>query len=187
MLRTGGDSGPRGELPKGTSRFALDSRGDLVQGRVVVPAADGPHPLVVLIGPDGGADSPWVDRAITALSGWSAVAAFDLPLCGRRRSDKLPLSILDAKTAQAAALRAELEVQLGADLERSIRFLGESATIDSTRVAILASGFGASLARRLAERADRPTSIVATIDAAADPDRLAKLAEELRSRLERGS
>lgn len=122
------------------SLFSLLSRGDRVRGRLAKPQRSGPHPLILISGPDGCARSPSVDAAIACWSTWAVVAAIDLPLCGARRSDKLLLPDLERDDSVVARVRADLERQVESDLERTLALLGGASQ------GLFGAGLGAELA-----------------------------------------
>jgi hypothetical protein len=84
--------------------WSLLARGDRVRGRIAKPPGTGPHAVIVLAGPDGCADGPFVESALAALAPRRAVVVFDLPLCGSRRSDKLSALVLDPRKPLAKRL-----------------------------------------------------------------------------------
>ncbi len=138
----------------GGQGFTLLSRGDRVRGRIAEPSGPGSHPLILIAGADGCASSASVDAALASWSEWSAVAAIDLPLCGGRHSDKLSLSELDHRGSLAGQLRADLEVQVASDLQRTF------ALLDYERAAFFGSGLGATLALPFCRRASGLRAIV---------------------------
>ena len=129
------------------TRWTLLSRGDRVHGHTWKPQRRGRHAVVILCTADGQAGGEWIERARTAWSQRAALASFDLPLCGSRRSDKLSELALDPNHPLAARLRADLEAQTAADLERVTAHLRVDPDLDPARVALVAVGLGARLAR----------------------------------------
>jgi dienelactone hydrolase len=124
-----------------------------VRGRIAKPSGAGPHPVVVLVGPDGAAQGPFVEAALSALLPRSAVVVFDLPLCGSRRSDKLTALALDPRQKLGRRLRADLEAQLDADLAAVLALVAAEPDLDATRVTFAGVGLGAKLAGPAATRA----------------------------------
>lgn len=127
--------------------WSLLSRGDRVRGRIVKPAGSGPHPVIVVAGPDGCASSPFIEAAIAAWSAGAAVIAFDLPLCGSRNSDKLTALALDLRLPLAKRLRAELEAQVAADLAQVRALIATDPHLDPARVTFAGVALGADLAK----------------------------------------
>ena len=127
--------------------WSLLSRGDRVRGRIVKPPGPGPHPVIVVAGPDGCASSPFVEAATAAWSARAAVVSFDLPLCGSRNSDKLTALALDVRLPLARRLRAELEAQVASDLAQVSALIAADPELDPARVTFSGVGLGAELAR----------------------------------------
>jgi hypothetical protein len=138
---------------EGGVRVTFLSRGDRVRGRVRLHRSDAP--LVLVGAPDGEADGPWASAVLHAWCGWASLAAFDLPLCGGRRSDKLSALAFDPQAALARALRPDLEVQLQADLESALDWLGEELEPPPRRIGFVGLGRAAELARSFCEREPR--------------------------------
>ena len=159
----------------GEAKWTLLSRGDRVHGRTWKPARRGPHPVVILCTPDGRSLGELVERARAAWSARAALATFDLPLCGARHSDKLSASALDPGHPHAARLRADLEAQTAADLERVIALLRSDPDLDPARVSLIGVGLGARLARGFASGAHGLAAVVL------DPERSVVSDEWLRS------
>ncbi len=130
----------------GCARFTLLSRGDRVHGRLLRPRDPAPCPLIVIATSDGLADGPAAQAVLAAWSEWAAVAALDLPLCGARTSDKLSIASLDAGDALADRLRADLQVQVKADLSRCFAFLAGELGAKPERSGLACAGIGADLA-----------------------------------------
>lgn len=147
--------------------WSLLSRGDRVRGRIVKPAGAGPHPVIVVAGPDGCASSPFIEAATAAWSARAAVVAFDLPLCGSRNSDKLTALALDLRLPLAKRLRAELEAQVAADLAQVRALIANDPHLDPARVTFAGVALGAELAKA-ALSSPHPFKRVA-VTAAADP------------------
>lgn len=129
------------------TRWSLLSRGDRVHGYLIRPAHPGPHPVLLLAGPDGCASSALAESAALACSATAALISFDLPLCGARRSDKLSALALDPGTPLAVRLRPELEQQVAADLAAVLALVAADPELDASRVTFVGVGLGAELAR----------------------------------------
>jgi hypothetical protein len=155
--------------------WSLLARGDRVRGRIAKPAGAGPHPVVVLAGPDGRAEGPFVETALAALLPRRAVVVFDLPLCGSRKSDKLSAYALDARHPLAQRLRPELEAQIAADLAAVLALVAGERDLDAARVTFVGVGPVGALAGPAAKR----TSGFADVELveAASPAWLRELAE----------
>jgi dienelactone hydrolase len=138
----------------GETRFSLLSGGDRVRGRIVRPAGRGPHPVVLVCGPGGSAESLFAEQAAAAWSGRAALVLIDLPLCGSRKSDKLSALALDRAQPLAQRLRAELLAQTAGDLSLVLGLVAEQPDLDAARVSLVGVGLGAELARDFAESAD---------------------------------
>ena len=151
------------------SLFSLLSRGDRVRGRLAKPQRSGPHPLILISGPDGCARSPSVDAAIACWSTWAVVAAIDLPLCGARRSDKLSLPDLERDDSVVARVRADLERQVESDLERTLALLGGASQ------GLFGAGLGAELALPFCR--NKPAQLHAIALAPASPARKRRLCQ----------
>ena len=144
----------------GQVRFSFVSRGDRVYGRVVTPPRGGRYPFLLVTAPDGRCENPFVEAAMAAWSGSYAVATLDLPLCGRRRSDKLTAVALNATHPLGRSLRADLESQLESDLTRCLGLLGDLPQLDPANAAYIGVGLGADLARRFCLREPGLAAIV---------------------------
>ena len=140
--------------PDGETCVSFLSRGDRVRGRARAHASAAP-PLVLLAPPDGAAFGAYADAALAAWSAWSSVAAFDLPLCGSRRSDKLGGLAFDSDETLALAIRADLELQLESDLATALDWLAAELPAVPSRIAFVGLGRGAELARGFCEREPR--------------------------------
>jgi hypothetical protein len=99
---------------------------------------------VILAPPDGDAAGAFADVALEGWSSWAHVAAFDLPLCATRRSDKLTADWVDP-------LRADLELQVAADLEALLERLGSE--LEPGACGFIALGLAAELALPFCESA----------------------------------
>lgn len=131
--------------------FEYSSRGDRVPGRMLLPAADGPRPLVLVAHGAGGAkDAPSMDAVCLP---WArrgaAVALVDLPLHGERRSAKLtdrwlatlhPAHVPDAEETR---LHVDLAAQARADLRRALDALRTRPDVDLARVGFAGFSLGA--------------------------------------------
>jgi len=131
------------------SHWTVLSRGDRVHGHTWKPALRGPHPVVILCSPD----PEWLGRARAAWSPRTALASFDLPLHGARKSDKLSAAALDPSHSLGARLRADLEAQLASDLSAVIAQLRSDPELDPARISLVAVGIGADWARAFAAQA----------------------------------
>lgn len=131
--------------------WSLLSRGDRVHGRTLRPAHAGPHPVILLAGPDGCADSVFGESAAAAWCTRAALVSLDLPLCGSRKSDKLSALALDAGIPLARRLRPELEAQVASDLAAVLALIGVDPDLDAARVTFVGVGLGAELARGFLE------------------------------------
>ena len=129
------------------TEWSLLSRGDRVRGRLLKPAGSGPHPVIVIGGPDGRAGSPFVEAAAAAWGARAAVITFDLPLCGSRNSDKLTALALDMRLPLARRLRAELELQVASDLAQVLALIAADPELDPARVTFAGVALGAELAK----------------------------------------
>jgi hypothetical protein len=164
-------------------RFSFQSRGDLVGGRAVRPLGAEPAPLVLLTGPEGSARSPWFDAALRAWGSWLALASVDLPLCGRRASDKLSGPALGCYGPVAGAFREELEAQALNDLARAVRVLRGEPGLDPERLGFVGLGLGARLGAGFCSEPGLRAAVLAW-DSAPPPGLPAGLTED-RARVER--
>jgi len=126
-----------------SAAFSLLSRGDRVRGQLTKPSGRGPHPVVIVLGPDGAAAGPFVEAARAAWSGRAALVALDLPLCGSRASGKMSPQALER-------LRPDLEVQTRADVDALLAHLARDPELDLAKVTLVGVGRGAELAKPLA-------------------------------------
>lgn len=138
----------------GEASVSFLSRGDRVRGRARAHASAA-APLVLLGAPDGAAWGAYAQAALSAWSGWGSVAAFDAPLCGARRSDKLSGLAFDGEESLARAVHADLEVQLECDLAAALDWLQGELPLPLRRVAFVGLGRSAALARGFCEREPR--------------------------------
>ncbi len=135
-------------------RFECASRGDRVSGMLWRPGADGKAPLVLAVHAlSRGASDPQVAAAARAWAsaGW-ATAAIDLPLHGERHNAKLSRrAVAAAETPAASAADRELWrgllAQAVRDLARALDALIASGGIDPARIASVAFGDSAPIAR----------------------------------------
>lgn len=131
--------------------FRFGSRGDWVTGRLWLPHAAGPHPLVLVSAPLGH-DTERVHPLCAGIAaGGAAAACFDLPLHGARSSRKLSAERLLAAdatkpTPAEAALRSAFRSQVAADLDAARARLVARADLDAKHVACLALEPGAEAA-----------------------------------------
>jgi hypothetical protein len=133
--------------------FSLLSRGDRVGGWLQPCAEAGARPLILVLGPQGRADEPLTEAARAAWSGWAGIASLDLPLCGRRRSDKLGVAALAGAGPLAEAVCADLEQQARSDLTRALGALVRLECVAPERVALVAAGTSAQRALGFAQAA----------------------------------
>ncbi len=157
--------------------WSLLARGDRVRGRLAKPPGAGPHAVVVLAGPDGCAQGPFVESALALLAARRAVVVFDLPLCGSRKSDKLSALALDARQPLAQRLRADLEAQIEADLAAVLALVAAQPDLDAARVTFAGVGLGAELAGEAAKRAGGFARVALAPGAVPDAAWLRELAE----------
>lgn len=157
------------------------SAGDRVHVRVLRPASGGPRPLVLWLASDGCADADEVGAAHRAW-GWCTLVAPDLPLCGRRASEKLSGPTFSAGHPLHAALSGDAARQLQSDLECVLARLSEPG-LDAGRLGLVALGYGAQLAAGCPALPGLESAHI--IDAHADPDAawLARTGERLRKAL----
>jgi dienelactone hydrolase len=141
-------------------RFELSSRGDRVNGRLLLPADPGRHPLVLVgHGAGGSCDAPPMD----AIAGpWvragAAVAAIDLPLHGERRSAKLServLAALAAGDASGGGLAFDFAAQALVDLQRALDALAEHPEVDASRTVYAGFSLGSVLGALFCAREPR--------------------------------
>ena len=141
-------------------RFELNSRGDRVVGRLLIPAArSGPCPLIV-IQADAGAscDAASLEFAGSWVPGGFALATIDLPLHGARSSPKFSERLLTAiesvrvhpaselrLDANGESLLLEFTRQSVCDLSRTLDALAALPAIDDQRIGVMGVGHGAAL------------------------------------------
>lgn len=145
-------------------------RGDRVPCTLIVPAGEGPFPLVLLQRDTEGEDllTELEDVASWVASGY-ALASIDLPLQGSRRSAKLTDLLADAmvRASQgepiedtASLLWCEFAHQATIELRRTLDILTALPTIDATRIAFAGFGLGAFVGSLLCAVDKRPAAVV---------------------------
>jgi pimeloyl-ACP methyl ester carboxylesterase len=132
--------------------WSLLARGDRVRGRTIKPAQGARHPVILLAGPDGCANSEFCANAASAWCARAALVVFDLPLCGSRKSDKLTALALDATLPIARRLRPDVEAQVEADIAAVLTLIAADPELDPARVTLVGVGLGAELARSFAAK-----------------------------------
>lgn len=133
------------ERGEACAAFSFQSLGDRVHGRIARAKRGGPAPLVLLAGPDGSAANVIFDGAVRAWGERATLASIDLPLCGRRASDKLSHVVLGGRSAHP--LRREIECQARIDLAAARDVLAASRACDAGRIALVACAPHGLLAR----------------------------------------
>jgi hypothetical protein len=139
---------------EGELRVSFLSRGDRVRGRLCAQASAA-APLVLLGAPEGDAFGVYASAALRDFSSWASVAAFDLPLCGGRRSEKLSALAFDPAAPLARTLRSDLEAQVECDLGRALDWVAGELPDAPRRTAFVGLGRSAELARTFCEREPR--------------------------------
>lgn len=137
-------------------RLEFSCRGDRVPCTLIVPAGEGPFPLVLIQRASDRGEDATVLSSLARASSWveagCAIASTDLPLQGERRSAKLSELLEDALTTAAAGrpidetatiLWTEFTRQATMELCRTLDLLAALPTIDSTRVGFAGFGIGA--------------------------------------------
>ncbi|MGH0038111.1 MAG: alpha/beta hydrolase family protein [Myxococcota bacterium] len=149
-------------------RFELSSRGDRVPGRLLLPSAPPPHPLVLLQhGAGGSIDSPYMQACAPWVRGGAAVASIDFPLHGERVSAKLTERLLTGLGAAERHLDSNLPTadtllfvefarQAVADLGRTLTAVGGRDDIDADRVAYAGFSLGGILGALFCAHDPRP-------------------------------
>lgn len=156
-------------------RFELNSRGDRVAGRLLIPASrSGPCPLVV-IQPDAGAscNAASLEFAGSWVGVGFALATIDLPLHGERSSPKFSERLLTAiedlrgppasdprLDANGESLLLEFTRQSVCDLSRTLDALATLPAIDDRRIGVMGVGHGAALTAIFASLDPRAKAIV---------------------------
>lgn len=133
------------ERGEASASFSFQSLGDRVHGRVARAKSGDRAPLVLLATPDGSATNALFEAGARAWGDRATLASIDLPLCGRRASDKLSHVVLEGRSAHP--LRREIERQAHVDLAAARDALGASAACDAGRVALVACAPHGLLAR----------------------------------------
>jgi dienelactone hydrolase len=135
-------------------RFELSSRGDRVPGRLLLPSAPPPHPLIVLQhGAGGSIDSPYMRACAPWVAGGAAIASIDFPLHGERASAKLSERLLAGLGSAErhpesglpmadTLLQLEFARQAVTDLRRTVSALAGHPDIDGDRVAYAGFSLG---------------------------------------------
>ncbi len=129
--------------------FEYASRGDRVPGRLLLPAAAGPAPLVLLQhGAGGHRQVAYLDAtAFPWVRAGAAVATIDLPLHGERASSKLTAWLLEsldgASGPETQELWEEFVRQAVVDLRRALDALEKLPALDARRVVYAAFSLGA--------------------------------------------
>jgi len=145
-------------------RFELNSRGDRVPGRLLLPEArSGPCPLILLLGDAGAShDSTTLDFAEPWIRHGFAIATLDLSLHGERSSAKFSERLLDSiasaqqetdledssrenAAVNGRALLLEFTRQSVCDLSRTLDGLISLPAIDAGRIGALGLGHGAAI------------------------------------------
>ncbi len=146
--------------------WSLLARGDRVRGRTIKPAQGTRHPVILLAGPDGCANSEFCANAAAAWCARAALVVFDLPLCGSRKSDKLTALALDATLPIARRLRPDVEAQVEADIAALLTLIAADPELDPARVTFVGVGLGAELARSFAAKPVGVAQVVLSKDEA---------------------
>lgn len=151
--------------------FELSSRGDRVQGRLLLPArGSGPFPVVMLQHGLGGScraeyldatGGPWAQRGV-------AVASIDFPLHGARADAKLSERLLLAirgreHRGSTGELVRELFRQAVADLRRTADALEEMPEIDAGRLAYAGFSMGSVIGAVFCAHDPRPRAAALAI------------------------
>jgi hypothetical protein len=137
--------------------FCLLSRGDRVWGRCRPAAAGGGRRgAVIFLSPDGESEHDWVTRAFQRWSAWATVATLDLPLCGRRYSEKLSAAADDPGSATGRRVQPDLARQLAEDLGRLVHLLGALCRVEPERTAVVALGLSVARLLPCLEEGDWP-------------------------------
>jgi len=141
-------------------RFELNSRGDRVTGRLLIPEErSDPCPLVVVQGDAGtGCNSASLDFAGSWVREGFALATLDLPLHGERSSPKFSERLLEAiesvqdhsasdiqLDANGKSLLLEFTRQAVCDLSRTLDGLAALPAIDDPRIGVIGLGHGAAV------------------------------------------
>lgn len=143
------------------------SRGDRVQGQLVLPSGAGPHPVILLVHGLGSSRNGDAMAAIGArwVARGAAVAAIDLPLHGERSSAKMSERL--QASAQAALVRgfedsvdemlwSEFARQSVIDLQRLVDALGHVDAADPGRLVYVGFSLGGMLGSVFCAVDERP-------------------------------
>jgi hypothetical protein len=101
-----------------------------------------------------------VTRALDRWSAWATVASLDLPLCGRRSSEKLSAEADNPKSEPGERLRPYLRRQLQADLSSVTQLLASLCRVDPQRTAVVALGLSAARLLPCLQEGDWPPAVV---------------------------
>ena len=164
--------------------FTVVSRGDLVEGRLLLGSARGPSPLVVVtpaLGSDRCACSVATLCRALRQAGLSA-AAIDLPLQGERASAKLSDRLVRSATQRERAdadrlLWEEFLRQSAHDLSATCAALARRPEIRGERIGCVAFEPGAEAAAAWAAR-DARVRICLAVATDVDPERIARQLRE---------
>jgi hypothetical protein len=126
--------------------FCALSRGDRVWGRCRFPArASAGSGAVILLSADGDSQSAFVGAALERWGSWVTVASPDLPLCAKRRSEKLSPIVVDREHPLYSRLQIDLTRQLEQDLLTLAGLLAAFRDVHREKTAVVALGMSASL------------------------------------------
>ena len=128
---------PAALAPARCLRFEYTSRGDRVNGRLLLPPEPaGPRPLALVgHGAGGTHDAPYMDAVAGPwVRAGTAVASIDFPLHGERRSAKLSERLLAALAAgRPDGLALDFAAQAVLDLRRALDALAAHPEVDVER------------------------------------------------------
>lgn len=128
---------PAAIAPARCLRFEYTSRGDRVNGRLLLPRAAGERRPLALVGHGAGGahDAPYMDAVAGPwVRAGAAVASIDFPLHGERRSAKLSERLLAGlASGRADALALEFAAQAVLDLRRALDALAGHPEVDARR------------------------------------------------------
>lgn len=156
-------------------RFELNSRGDRVTGRLLIPnERSEPCPLVVIQGDAGaGCNSASLNFAGSWVREGFALATLDLPLHGERSNPKFSERLLKAietvrgnsasdvpLDANGKALLLEFTQQAVCDLSRTLDGLAALPAIDDQRIGVMGLGHGAAITAIFASLDPRTRAVV---------------------------
>jgi dienelactone hydrolase len=119
-------------------RFEYTSRGDRVNGRLLLPAQGGERRPLALVGHGAGGanDAPYMDAVAGPwVRAGTAVASIDFPLHGERRSAKLSERLLAALAGagRTDGLALDFAAQAVLDLRRALDALSAHPEVDVSR------------------------------------------------------